>query len=159
MLYVDNLSMSGIYSDEDVEFLTGLANTAAIAIENSRLNKKMQAEAVLRVKFERFFPKTVSRKLREEGNLEIVDTEVTALFADISDFTKMCSTMAPRQVIEMLNEYFQVMVEEIVFAMRVLWKSILGTPCSLFGALLTQKQMMWSELSGQRLRCSGQRLV
>lgn len=46
---------------------------------------------------------------------EIVDTEVTALFSDISGFTKMSSVMEPRQVIELLNEYFQVIVEEIVF--------------------------------------------
>jgi len=115
VLYVDNLSLSNIYSDEDLEFLTALANHAAIAIENSRLSKKMQEEAVIRDKLERFFPPDVSKKLREEGYLEIVETEVTALFADISDFTKLSSTMEPRQVIEMLNEYFKVMVEEIVF--------------------------------------------
>ena len=115
VLYVDNLSMPDVYSDEDVEFLTGLANQAAIAIDNAKLYKTMQEEAVLRDKLERFFPQPVSRKLREEGNVEIIETEVTALFSDISDFTKMSSTMEPRQVIEMLNEYFQVMVEDIVF--------------------------------------------
>jgi adenylate cyclase len=115
VLYVDNLSLSDLYSDEDVEFLSALANQAAIAIENSHLYNKMQAEAVMRDKLERFFPQAVSRKLREEGHLDIVETEVTALFADISDFTTMSSTMEPRQVIEMLNEYFQVMVEDIVF--------------------------------------------
>ncbi len=115
VLYVDNLSMSDIYSDEDMEFLTALGNQAAIAIDNSQLYKKTQQDAVLRGKLERFFPQTVSRKLREEGHLEIVETEVTALFADICGFTKMSSTMEPRQVIEMLNEYFKVIVEEIVF--------------------------------------------
>lgn len=115
VLYVDNLSLSDVYCDEDVEFLTALANQAAIAIENSQLYNKMQVQAVMRDKLERFFPPAVSRKLREEGHLEIIDTEVTALFADISDFTKLSSTMEPRQVIEMLNEYFQVMVEDIVF--------------------------------------------
>jgi adenylate cyclase len=115
VLYTDNLSMANVYGEEDLEFLTALANQAAIAIENAALSKKMQAEAVMRAKLERFFPQAVSKKLKEEGNLEIVDTEVTALFADISRFTEMSSTMEPRQVIEMLNEYFQVMVEDIVF--------------------------------------------
>jgi class 3 adenylate cyclase/pSer/pThr/pTyr-binding forkhead associated (FHA) protein len=115
VLYVDNLSMSDVYSDEDVEFLTALANQAAIAIDNVKLYKKIEAEAVMRNKLERFFPEAVRKKLKEEANLGIVDTEVTALFADISNFTKMSSTMQPRQVIAMLNEYFEVMVEEIVF--------------------------------------------
>lgn len=115
VLYVDNLSMCDVYSDEDVEFLTALANQAAIAIDNANLYQKIEAEAIMRNKLERFFPEAVRKKLREEGNLGIVDTEVTALFADISNFTKMSSTMHPRQVITMLNEYFEVMVEEIVF--------------------------------------------
>ncbi|BAY88522.1 MULTISPECIES: adenylate/guanylate cyclase domain-containing protein [unclassified Tolypothrix] len=115
VLYVDNLSMSDVYSDEDVEFLTALANQAAIAIDNANLYKKIQAEAVMRNKLERFFPEPVRKKLKEETTLGIVDTEVTALFADISNFTQMSSTMHPRQVIAMLNEYFEVMVEEIVF--------------------------------------------
>ncbi|WP_017307172.1 adenylate/guanylate cyclase domain-containing protein [Spirulina subsalsa] len=116
VLYVDNLSCSKAYTDEDLEFLTALASQAAIAIENARLTNKMQSEAIWRDKLERFFPSAVSRKLREEGHLDIIDTEVTALFADISDFTRMSSTMQPREVIEMLNDYFNVMVEEIVFA-------------------------------------------
>ncbi len=115
VLYVDNLSMSDIYSEEDVEFLVALGNQAAIAIDNAQLYNKMQAEAVMRDKLERFFPRAVTKKLREEDNLGIVDTEVTALFSDISGFTKMSCTMEPRQLISMLNEYFQVMVEEIVF--------------------------------------------
>lgn len=115
VLYVDNLSVANVYTDEDVEFLTALANQAAIAIENSQLYKKMQSEAVMRDKLERFFPKAVSKKLREEGKLGILETEVTALFSDISSFTQMSSIMEPRQVIEMLNEYFKLMVEDIVF--------------------------------------------
>lgn len=116
VLYVDNLSCSNAYSEEDLEFLTALANQAAIAIANAHLTEKMHKEAIWRNKLEQFFPTSISRKLREEGNLEIIDTEITALFADISNFTEMSSTMEPRQIIEMLNDYFSVIVEEIVFS-------------------------------------------
>ena len=116
VLYADNLSLVNVYSDEDVEFLTALANQAAIAISHSQLYQKMESEAILRDKLERFFPKAVSQKLREEGNLnKIVETEVTALFSDVTQFTQMSALMSPREVIEMLNEYFGTIVEEIVF--------------------------------------------
>lgn len=115
VLYADNLSLTNIYSDEDLEFMIALANQAAIAIENTELNKKIEAAAVMQAKLERFFPKTVSKKLREEGNIEVIDTEITALFSDIRGFTELCSEMEPRHVIEMLNEYFPVAVEEIIF--------------------------------------------
>ncbi|MGB2925854.1 MAG: adenylate/guanylate cyclase domain-containing protein, partial [Limnothrix sp.] len=115
VLYVDNLSLVDLYSDEDMSFLAALGNQAAIAIENNLLFERIQSEAVIRDKLERFFPRAVTKKLRENTNLEIIETEVTALFADISDFTRMSSTMEPKQIIVMLNEYFQVMVEDIVF--------------------------------------------
>lgn len=115
VLYVDNLSLNNAYTDEDMDFLTALGNQAAIAIENVYLVNRIQAEAVMRDKLERFFPQAVSRKIKETEELGIIDTEVTALFADISDFTQMSSIMEPRQVISMLNDYFQVMVEDIVF--------------------------------------------
>ena len=115
VLYVDNLSLINLYQKEELEFLTILANQAAIAIENANLYRRMQMETAQRARLERFFPQAVTRKISEIGDLGIVETEVTALFSDISGFTEMASQMQPRQVIELLNEYFKVMVEDIVF--------------------------------------------
>lgn len=144
VLYTDNLSMTNVYSEEDLEFLTALANQAAIAIENAQLYKKIEAEAVMRAKLERFFPQAVSKKLKEEGNLEIVDTEVTALFADISRFTELSSRMEPRQVIEMLNEYFQVMVEDIVFQYEGTLEKYIGDALlAVWGAPYRQPDDAW----------------
>lgn len=44
VLYVDNLSMNAVYSDEDLEFLSALANQAAVAIHMAReFQKREQA--------------------------------------------------------------------------------------------------------------------
>jgi len=118
--------MGNIYSEEDLEFLTALANQAAIAIDNAQLYKKIQEEAVVRSKLELFFPEAVRKKLQEEDSLKIVDTEVTELFCDICKFTELSSTMEPRQVIEMLNEYFKVMVEDIVFPYKGTLEKYIG---------------------------------
>lgn len=116
VLYVDNLSYGHAYRKEDLEFLSSLANQAAIAIENANLYRNMQSEVIRRTKLERFFPAAVSKKIEEGWDLNrIVETEVTALFSDISGFTEMTSQMQPRKVLEFLNEYFKVMVEDIVF--------------------------------------------
>jgi adenylate cyclase len=116
VLYVDNLSRGHAYHKEDLEFLSSLANQAAIAIENANLYRNMQSEVIRRTKLERFFPLAVSKKIEEGWDLNrIVETEVTALFSDISGFTEMASQMQPRKVLEFLNEYFKVMVEGIVF--------------------------------------------
>jgi len=116
VLYVDNLSRGYAYHKEDLEFLSSLANQAAIAIENAHLYQSMQSEVIRRTKLERFFPAAVSQKIEEGWDLNrIVETEVTALFSDISGFTEMTSKMQPRKVLEFLNEYFKVMVEDTVF--------------------------------------------
>ena len=116
VLYVDNLSHGYAYHKEDLEFLSSLANQAAIAIENANLYRNMQLEVIRRTKLERFFPAAVSQKIEEGWDLNrIIEAEVTALFSDISGFTEMTSQMQPRKVLEFLNEYFKVMVEDTVF--------------------------------------------
>ena len=116
VLYVDNLSHGHAYHKEDLEFLSSLANQAAIAIENANLYRNMQSEVIRRTKLERFFPAAVSQKIEEGWDLNrIIEAEVTALFSDISGFTEMTSQMQPRKVLEFLNEYFKVMVEDTVF--------------------------------------------
>ena len=116
VLYVDNLSHGYAYHKEDLEFLSSLANQAAIAIENANLYRNMQSEVIRRTKLERFFPAAVSQKIEEGWDLNrIIETEVTALFSDISGFTEMTSQMQPRKVLEFLNEYFKVMVADTVF--------------------------------------------
>jgi adenylate cyclase len=117
VLYVDNLSLRNVYTQEDLAFLTSLANQAAIAIDNARLYEQIQSEAILRSKLERFFPPSVRQKLqeREENLWEIASAEVTILFADISNYTVLSSQRSPQDIIQLLNEYFAVMVEEIIF--------------------------------------------
>jgi adenylate cyclase len=116
VLYVDNLTTPRAFSQEDLDFLGAFANQAGIALENSMLHKRLEDEAVLRSTLMRFFPPATIQKLREAplASLSVVETEVTALFSDVSDFTAMSSRMRPREVVEILNEYFPVMAE-IVF--------------------------------------------
>jgi PAS domain S-box-containing protein len=42
VLYIDNLDFVGIYSQDDIEFVTALANQAAIAIYNAQLYTKLK---------------------------------------------------------------------------------------------------------------------
>lgn len=45
VMYVDNSSILVKFGDEELEFVAGFANQAAIAIENSRLYKKLEEQA------------------------------------------------------------------------------------------------------------------
>jgi adenylate cyclase len=116
VLYVDNLSRAHGFTQEDLEFLAAFANQAAIALDNSLLRQQLEEEAVLRTTYLRFFPPATLKKLQfaRSAQLGVIETEVTILFSDISQFTELSSTLQPRQVVDLLNEYFPVMAD-IVF--------------------------------------------
>ncbi len=116
VLYVDNVSLANRFTQEDLVFLTAFANPAAIALENSLLSQRLAEEAVLRNTYQRFFPPATLEKLKQSrgGALEVIETEVTILFSDITGFTSLSSNLEPRQVVDLLNAYFPVMAE-IVF--------------------------------------------
>lgn len=56
----------------------------------------------------RFLPRQVVQRVLASGGkaLEPVQREVTILFSDIRGFTSMSETMAPREVLQFLDEYF-----------------------------------------------------
>jgi adenylate cyclase len=116
VLYVDHLSGSNRYGDEDLEFLAGFAAQAAVAIENGRLYARLEEETVRRTSLLRFFPPSLVGPLlgSDAFGREPMDAEVTVLFSDISGFTSLSSELSSREVVGLLNRYFPVMAE-IVF--------------------------------------------
>ncbi|NVJ27465.1 MULTISPECIES: adenylate/guanylate cyclase domain-containing protein [Myxococcus] len=136
VLYVDNRSQGGLFTEEDLEFLTAFANQAAVAIDNARLSRRLEEEAVLRNTYLRFFPPAVVRRLNASPGamLEVVETEVTVLFADISDFTPLSESLRPREVVDMLNEYFPVMADAVFRHEGTLEKYIGDALMAVWGA-------------------------
>ncbi len=116
VLYVDNRTSPNRFQEEDLEFLSAFANQAAIALENSTLLERLEREAVRRNNLLRFFPPSTAARFADQAgtSLEPIETEVTALFSDISGFTAMSTAMKPREVVELLNQYFPPMAD-IVF--------------------------------------------
>ncbi len=142
VLYVDNLAQANRFTEEDLEFLTAFGNQAAIALENSMLSQRLGEEAVLRNAYLRFFPPAVIKKLQSErvAQLGIVETEVTVLFSDISGFTSLSSTLHPRQVVDLLNDYFPVMVDIVFRYEGTLEKYIGDALMAVWGAPFSQPE-------------------
>lgn len=61
----------------------------------------------LRRTFERFVPETIAGALiADEGAIAPQEREATVLFTDIERFTQIAASLAPREVMGMLNAYF-----------------------------------------------------
>ena len=120
VLYVDTTRAADTYRSHDLSLLAIVASQASLALHNARLRQ-------LQTTYERFFPATTVERLLEapRGDVDVLEVEVTMLFADISGFTKMCSTRAPTDVVKMLNDYFPPMAR-IVFEREGMLEKYIG---------------------------------
>ena len=117
IIYVDNLTATNSFSDDDLDFLIAFSGLAAVAIENSSLTDRLRREAVVLSNFQRYFaPNLAEEILNQEGEVQLGGTKrpVVVFFSDIRGFTPMSERMAPDDIARLLTEYFTEMVE-IVF--------------------------------------------
>jgi len=117
ILYVDNLTATHSFADEDLEFLIAFGGLTAVAIENSQLSERIRREALVRSNYERYFSPNIASVIAEQqdaGKLPSKKQPVVIFFSDIRGFTPMSEDMSPDDIATLLSEYFTEMVE-IVF--------------------------------------------
>ncbi|HUK22200.1 MAG TPA: adenylate/guanylate cyclase domain-containing protein [Gemmatimonadales bacterium] len=117
ILYVDNLTATHSFADEDLEFLIAFGSLAAVGIENSRRSEQLRREALVLSNFQRYFaPNLAAQIAQQEGAVQLGGQKrpVVIFFSDIRGFTPMSEMMGPDEIASLLTSYFTEMVE-IVF--------------------------------------------
>ena len=121
---IDELQMQGLYlSDIPIHDVTRdlillnkqLQAEINIAMQLDIMRKRLEEEKE-RVQYERaraeellhaMLPESVAKKLTEGSGVQATyHNEVTILFSDIKDFTRICTACHPQQVVTMLNELY-----------------------------------------------------
>jgi adenylate cyclase len=117
VLYVDNVTTTHRFSEEDLEFLVAFSTIAAVAIEHNQYAERSRRETLVRTNFERFFAPALAARIaatpdavRSGGEKRLV----TVLFTDIRGFTPLSEGMRPDDLAALLTEYRTEMVD-IVF--------------------------------------------
>lgn len=114
VLWLDSETLAR-FQAKDLELIQTVANQAARFIEINILGKKYEAEIVSRERLSRLLSPNVAERVIS-GELEVKPggqhvEECTVFNSDIRGFTRMSESTAPEALVEMLNEYFEAMVE------------------------------------------------
>ncbi|MFT3836306.1 MAG: adenylate/guanylate cyclase domain-containing protein [Myxococcaceae bacterium] len=137
VLYVDSVSMSAAFSEEDLPLLDSVGAQAAILLDNASLVATVKQEVEKRASLSRFLsPAAVEEVLsgRTSLKLEGAAAEVTVMFADIRGFTTMSAQMPPDQVVGILNRFFEEMVDAVEVNHGTVDKFIGDCVMALWGA-------------------------
>lgn len=156
VLYVDNVSTTHRFSDEDLEFLIAFAGIAAVSIENNQFAERIQRELLVRQNMARYFAPQVAERIANSTEATRLGGDkrvVTVLFSDIRGFTALSETMNPDDMAKLLTEYFTEMVE-VVFrhggtldkfigdAVMAQWGAPIASPDDADRAMLAAIDMM-----------------
>lgn len=137
IIHLDSLFARGVFSNKDLQILTGLAAQAGRAIDNSYKAREIERSALARRDFERLLPpeiveQVVSGKVQLQRGGELRET--TVLFSDIRGFTQWSEKHQPAHIVSILNDYFELMVDAIHRHHGTLDKFMGDGIMALFGA-------------------------
>jgi adenylate cyclase len=152
VIQLDSPVQVGAFGERDLDFLTALANYAAVAVEGLENARRAERERRLRSRFERYHsPAVIEEMMREseageagEGGAEVGGlrelrvAEATVLFADLVGFTAFAERAPPEEVAALLEGFFNQAVEAVFEAGGTLDKFIGDAVMAFFGAPLAQ---------------------
>ena len=116
VLYVESLSMSAAFTEDDLPLLDSVAAQAALLLDNAGLVAQVQREMETRAGLSRFLSRAAVDEVlsgRLKLNPEGQSTELTVLFADIRGFTALSAQLRPEEVVHFLNAFFAEAVDTV----------------------------------------------
>ena len=113
-IYVDNLNANKQFTQDDLNILTTIGNLAAISIEEVNLRAHLRREREARQCLMRYHsPQVVDEIIKVSGTCDVTEKMITVMFTDIMGFTKLSEKLGPMGSASLLNEYFEIIIEEI----------------------------------------------
>jgi adenylate cyclase len=114
VLWLDSETLAQ-FQPKDMEIVTAIASQAAMFIEINILGKKVELEIVNRERFTRLLSPNIAQRVLS-GELEVkkggqLVGECTVFNSDIRGFTPLSEGSRPEVLVDLLNDYFEQMVE------------------------------------------------
>jgi adenylate cyclase len=125
--------------EEELSFFSALANIVASSVQRWLLAEKLKGEEVIRHRLERYHSPGVVQQLIEigglpDGRLPPQESEISILFADMVGFTAISERLNPKEIANLLNDFFAEMLQEVFAFGGTLDKYIGDCIMAFFGA-------------------------
>ncbi len=142
VLYGDahlKLDESEPLTDDDLSFFSTIGHLLAASVQRWLLSRRLQEQAQIRQKLERYHSPAVVHQLisvgaLQNGRLPPREAEISILFADIVDFTPIAEQSSPSAIADLLNVFFEEMLHSVFAQGGTLDKFIGDCIMAFFGA-------------------------
>jgi adenylate cyclase len=115
-LWLDSETLAS-FKPKDLELVTAIGNQVAMLVANTLLALKMEQEIMTRKRFSRLLSPNVAEQVIsgkldiKKGGIQV--PQATVFNSDLRGFTRMSEGTTAEKMVELLNEYFELMVEVI----------------------------------------------
>ena len=115
---VDNYAKTSVFNNDDLRLFVAIAQYSAMAVANQQLQEHLRRESTMKANLLRqFSPKIAERLLKYRGPSPVGGerSDVTILFADIREFSKITRSIGAESIVELLSSYFAA-INSIIFS-------------------------------------------
>ena len=142
VINLDTSLITGAFVEKDLQILTGFARQASFTLQQARMIEEMRKNAIIRDNLRRIIsPHLINDVMSGKIQLQKSGrrTDATILFADIRGFTQLTEQNEPELIVNMLNDFFEMMVECIFNHDGVLDKFVGDEVMAVWGVRVGQE--------------------